>query len=157
MWMEIEKSKVLIKFLLNFGQSGDVLFFLNVRRLRGYTATEAWFLQLGLYSYTHWYILCNLWQKLGWSCLFWGLIDVDFVTKELIRVKVFRKITKKWEEKNSMKNTPIKNHTCCALSPPRNKKKHLLLNANWDGNWKRMVFAMKINTENNQINVSFSS
>ena len=39
MWMEIEKSKVLIKFLLNFRQSGDVLFFLNVRRLRGYTAT----------------------------------------------------------------------------------------------------------------------
>ena len=38
--MEIEKSKVLIKFLLNFRQSGDVLFFLNVRRLRGYTATK---------------------------------------------------------------------------------------------------------------------
>ena len=37
--MEIEKSKVLIKFLLNFRQSGDVLFFLNIRRLRGYTAT----------------------------------------------------------------------------------------------------------------------
>ena len=39
--MEIEKSKVLIKFLLNFRQSGDVLFFLNVRRLRGYTATAS--------------------------------------------------------------------------------------------------------------------
>ena len=39
MWMEIEKSKVLIKFLLNFRHSGDVLFSLNVRRLRGYTAT----------------------------------------------------------------------------------------------------------------------
>ena len=37
--MEIEKSKVLIKFLLNFRQSGDVLFFLYARRLRGYTAT----------------------------------------------------------------------------------------------------------------------
>ena len=37
--MEVKKSKVLIKFLLNFRQSGDVLFFLNVRRLRGYTAT----------------------------------------------------------------------------------------------------------------------
>ena len=35
----MEKSRVLIKFLLNFRQSGDVLFFLNVRRLRGYTAT----------------------------------------------------------------------------------------------------------------------
>ena len=34
------KSKVLIKFLLNFRQSGDVLFFLYARRLRGYTATE---------------------------------------------------------------------------------------------------------------------
>ena len=32
-------SKVLIQFLLNFRQSGDVLFFLYVRRLRGYTAT----------------------------------------------------------------------------------------------------------------------
>ena len=36
------ESKVLIKFLLNFRQSGDVLFFLNVRRLRGYTATQAY-------------------------------------------------------------------------------------------------------------------
>ena len=36
-------SKVLIKFLLNFRQSGDVLFFLNARRLRGYTATAAIF------------------------------------------------------------------------------------------------------------------
>ena len=39
MWMEIEKSKVLIQFLLIFRQSGDVLFFLYARRLRGYTAT----------------------------------------------------------------------------------------------------------------------
>ena len=38
-WMEIEKSKVLIQFLLIFRQSGDVLFFLYARRLRGYTAT----------------------------------------------------------------------------------------------------------------------
>ena len=37
----MEKSKVLIKFLPNFKQSGDVLFFLNVRRLRSYTATPA--------------------------------------------------------------------------------------------------------------------
>ena len=37
--MEIEKSKVLIQFLLIFRQSGDVLFFLFARRLRGYTAT----------------------------------------------------------------------------------------------------------------------
>ena len=37
--MEIEKSKVLIQFLLMFRQSGDVLFFLYARRLRGYTAT----------------------------------------------------------------------------------------------------------------------
>ena len=33
------KSKVLIKFLLNLRKSGDVLFFLNARRLRGYIAT----------------------------------------------------------------------------------------------------------------------
>ena len=38
----MEKSEVLIKFLLNFRQSGDVLFFLNVRRLRGYTATTSY-------------------------------------------------------------------------------------------------------------------
>ena len=37
--MEMEKSKVLIQFLLIFRQSGDVLFFLYARRLRGYTAT----------------------------------------------------------------------------------------------------------------------
>ena len=33
------KSKVSIQFLLFFRQSGDVLFFLYARRLRGYTAT----------------------------------------------------------------------------------------------------------------------
>ena len=38
--MEIEKSKVSIQFLLIFRQSGDVLFFLYARRLRGYTATN---------------------------------------------------------------------------------------------------------------------
>ena len=37
--MEMEKSKVLIQFLLIFRQSGYVLFFLYARRLRGYTAT----------------------------------------------------------------------------------------------------------------------
>ena len=37
--MEIEKSKVLIQFLLIFRRSGDVLFFIYARRLRGYTAT----------------------------------------------------------------------------------------------------------------------
>ena len=37
--MEMEKSKVLIQFLLIFRQFGDVLFFLYARRLRGYTAT----------------------------------------------------------------------------------------------------------------------
>ena len=37
--MEIEKSKVLIQFFVIFRQSGDVLFFLYARRLRGYTAT----------------------------------------------------------------------------------------------------------------------
>ena len=39
--MEMEKSKVLIQFLLFFRQSGDVLFFLYACRLRGYTATPA--------------------------------------------------------------------------------------------------------------------
>ena len=37
--MEMEKSKVLIQFLLIFRQFGDVLSFLYARRLRGYTAT----------------------------------------------------------------------------------------------------------------------
>ena len=35
----MEKSKVSIQFLLTFRQSGDVLFSLYARRLRGYTAT----------------------------------------------------------------------------------------------------------------------
>ena len=39
--MEMEKSKVLIQLLLIFRQSGDVLFFLYARRLRGYTATTS--------------------------------------------------------------------------------------------------------------------
>ena len=38
-WMEIEKSKILIQFLLIFGQPGYLLFFLYARRLRGSTAT----------------------------------------------------------------------------------------------------------------------
>ena len=37
--MEMEKFKVLIQFPLIFRQSGDVLFFLYARRLRGYIAT----------------------------------------------------------------------------------------------------------------------
>ena len=37
--MEIEKSEVLMQFLLIFRRSGDVLFFLYARRLRGYTGT----------------------------------------------------------------------------------------------------------------------
>ena len=35
----MEKSKVLIQFLVIFRQFGDVLSFLYARRLRGYTAT----------------------------------------------------------------------------------------------------------------------
>ena len=38
--MKMEKSKVLIQFLVIFRQSGDVRFFLYARRLRGYNATE---------------------------------------------------------------------------------------------------------------------
>ena len=37
--MAMEKSKVLIQFLVIFRQFGDVLSFLYARRLRGYTAT----------------------------------------------------------------------------------------------------------------------
>ena len=37
--MEMEKSKVLIQFLVIFRQFGDVLSFLYARKLRGYTAT----------------------------------------------------------------------------------------------------------------------
>ena len=39
--MEMEKSKVLIQFLLIFRQFGDVLFFLYARRLCGYTTTAS--------------------------------------------------------------------------------------------------------------------
>ena len=49
--MEIEKSKVLIQFLLIFRRSGDVLFFVYARRLRGYTATAAMDLKLLLLEY----------------------------------------------------------------------------------------------------------
>ena len=38
--MEMEKSKVLIQFLVIFRQFGDVLSFLYAPRLRGYTATD---------------------------------------------------------------------------------------------------------------------
>ena len=38
----MEKSEVLIQFLLIFRQFGDVLFFLYARRLRGYTATGSY-------------------------------------------------------------------------------------------------------------------
>ena len=38
--MEIEQSIFLIQFLLIFRRSGDVLFFLYARRLRGYTPTD---------------------------------------------------------------------------------------------------------------------
>ena len=41
--MEIEKSKVSIEFLLFFRQSGDALFFIYARRLRGHTATNGFF------------------------------------------------------------------------------------------------------------------
>ena len=37
--MEMEKSQVLIQFLVIFRKSGDVLSLLYARRLRGYTAT----------------------------------------------------------------------------------------------------------------------
>ena len=40
--METETSKVLRQFLLIFMQSGDVLFYLHARRLRGYTATATY-------------------------------------------------------------------------------------------------------------------
>ena len=47
--MEIEKSKVLIQFLLIFRQSGVVLFFPYARRLRGYTATVLLFKDYSLF------------------------------------------------------------------------------------------------------------
>ena len=73
MWMEIEKSKVLIKFLLNFRQSGDVLFFLNVRRLRGYTATptiiKEWLIIQTIHSDSFESTHCN---SKGGGLICWG-------------------------------------------------------------------------------------
>ena len=43
--MEMEKSKVLIQFLLTFRQFWDVLFLLYARRLHGYTATLLFFVK----------------------------------------------------------------------------------------------------------------
>ena len=44
----MEKSKVLIQFLVIFRQFGDVFFFLYARRLRGYTAAASKFASFGL-------------------------------------------------------------------------------------------------------------
>ena len=57
--MEKEKSKVSIQFLLIFGQSGDVLFFLYACGLRGYTATLPLFVK-GLSHGQHFPILLEL-------------------------------------------------------------------------------------------------
>ena len=57
--MEIEKSKVLIQFLLIFRQSGDVLFFHYARRLRGYTAT----LPLFVKGHSHRQSFSCLWKR----------------------------------------------------------------------------------------------
>ena len=48
----MEKSKVLIQFLSFFRQSGDVLFFLYDRRLRGYTATLPLFVKGHSHGYS---------------------------------------------------------------------------------------------------------
>ena len=48
--MAMEKSKVLIQFLVIFRQFGDVLSFLYARRLRGNTATP-------LYMELNWFAL----------------------------------------------------------------------------------------------------
>ena len=47
--MEMEKSKVLIQFLVIFRHFGDVLSFLYARRLRRYTATVGFVLQATVY------------------------------------------------------------------------------------------------------------
>ena len=60
-WMEMEKSKVLIQFLVIFRQFGDVLSFLYARRLRGYTATPVNFSR-------HFWYLETLNLKVSTSC-----------------------------------------------------------------------------------------
>ena len=76
----MEKSKVLIKSLLNFRQSGDVLFFLNVRRLRGYTATtlhrDVRFIELRI----EFQLIPRNWIELKW------LVSIDFQSNSLARV-----------------------------------------------------------------------
>ena len=57
--MEMGKSKVLIEFLLIFRQFGDVLFFINARRLRGYTAT----LPLFVKGHSHGQSFSCLWKR----------------------------------------------------------------------------------------------
>ena len=47
----MEKSKVSIQFLLTFRQSGDVLLFLYACRLRGYTATTIFTLDVPQFDY----------------------------------------------------------------------------------------------------------
>ena len=50
--MEMEKSKVLIQFFVNFRQFEDVLSFLYARRLRGYTATLPLFVKGHSHGYS---------------------------------------------------------------------------------------------------------
>ena len=57
--MAMEKSKVLIQFLVNFRQFVDVLSFLHARRLRGYTATASFYQDH--YFLTH--ISMHLWER----------------------------------------------------------------------------------------------
>ena len=75
--MENEYSKVSIKFLLIFGQSGDVLFFLYAHWLRGYTATISEMLSF-------WVCSANSWENLKF------LIAWNFILKTTSCVSHFR-------------------------------------------------------------------
>ena len=76
----MEKSKVLIQFLVIFRQFGDVLFFLYARRLRGYTATK---------TFNCWLCTCFPWQF-----IFLTLID-KLLKKSLLAVTFCCNLLKK--------------------------------------------------------------
>ena len=55
--MEMEKSKVLIQFLVPFRQFGDVLSFLYARTLRGYTATVLMLILVLATVFASWFVV----------------------------------------------------------------------------------------------------
>ena len=107
-WMEMDKSKVSVQFLLIFRQSGDVLFFLCTRRLRGYTATmpfkkmAVFFYHINILSSSVVVFFSNL--KIFWFFLQKNLIKVKrtFSRNNIIWYAFYNKFATIWWQKNQI-------------------------------------------------------